>query len=67
MYENFEKIMDIMLLVAWCGGVACAAENKEERRDMKSVVVKENISPRFFSPSPRLPTPLLPPFLLFLK
>lgn len=33
-YEKFEKIMYILLLVAWCGGVACGAENKEMRNEV---------------------------------
>lgn len=56
-YEKFEKIMYIVLLVAWCGGVACRAENKE-KREMRFVVVKENLSRSL---------PSLPPFLLSLK
>lgn len=64
-YEQFEKIMYIVLLVAWCGGVACRAENKE-KWEMRLVVVKENFSPSFPSVAPH-PRSLPPPFPSFLK
>lgn len=65
-YEKFEKIMYIVLLVAWCGGVACRAENKE-KWEMRLVVVKENFSPSFSPVPPSLPCFLPPPFPSFLK
>lgn len=36
--------MYIVLLVAWCGGVACGTENKEEKWETRLVVVKENFN-----------------------